>query len=218
MSEIELLGLLDTKGFEQDNRIYGGGGICPCLRAENATVNVLVEVGYEFGEMERCRRVRGQVSSVEFNGVIEKMDEVKVIGQMDNTLDGTFESANRVYDKEGLCPTIPTCAGGGIQPKVIDEKQNFVSDGNGGITTGCSPEIKADETIKTIGAVYRIRKLTPTECGRLMGVDDCDIEKMKKVNSNSQLYKQFGNSIVVDVMCAMFRQLNLDGIPKWNKE
>ena len=149
------------------------------------------------------------------------MDEVRVIGQMDNTLDGTFESANRVYDSEGVCPTIPTCTGGGIQPKILetkDVKQNFVSDGNGGITTGCSPEIKADETIKTIETVYRIRKLTPTECGRLMGVDDCDIEKMKKANSNSQLYKQFGNSIVVDVMCAMFRQLNIAGVPKWNKE
>lgn len=40
---------------------------------------------------------------------------------MDNTIDHTFESANRVYDKNNLCPTIPTCAGGGIQPKIIEE-------------------------------------------------------------------------------------------------
>lgn len=57
---------------------------------------------------------------------------------------------------------------------------------------------------------YRIRKLTPRECGRLMGVSDEDISKMAAVNSNTQLYKQFGNSIVVDVMCAMFRNLNID--------
>lgn len=56
---------------------------------------------------------------------------------------------------------------------------------------------------------YRIRKLTPRECGRLMGVSDEDISKMEEVNSNSQLYKQFGNSIVVDVMCAMFQNLNI---------
>lgn len=56
---------------------------------------------------------------------------------------------------------------------------------------------------------YRIRKLTPRECGRLMGVSDEDISKMAEVNSNTQLYKQFGNSIVVDVMCAMFRNLNI---------
>lgn len=57
---------------------------------------------------------------------------------------------------------------------------------------------------------YRIRKLSPRECGRLMGVADEDISKMEAVNSNSQLYKQFGNSIVVDVMCAMFKNLNIN--------
>lgn len=64
---------------------------------------------------------------------------------------------------------------------------------------------------------YRIRKLTPRECGRLMGVTDDDISKMAEVNSNSQLYKQFGNSIVVDVMCAMFRNLNIKGVKTWNE-
>lgn len=47
---------------------------------------------------------------------------------------------------------------------------------------------------------YRIRKLTPKECWRLMGFGDSDFEKAEKVNSNSQLYKQAGNSIVVDVL------------------
>mgnify|MGYP004428580955 FL=1 len=60
-----------------------------------------------------------------------------------------------------------------------------------------------------IATQYRIRKLTPRECGRLMGVSDEDIDKMAAVNSNTQLYKQFGNSIVVDVMCAMFKNLNI---------
>ena len=46
----------------------------------------------------------------------------------------------------------------------------------------------------------RIRKLTPKECFRLMGFDDSDFEKAEKVNSNTQLYKQAGNSIVVPVV------------------
>ena len=65
----------------------------------------------------------------------------------------------------------------------------------------------SDCLIKVAG---RIRKLTPRECGRLMGVSDEDIDKMAAVNSNTQLYKQFGNSIVVDVMCAMFKNLNIN--------
>ena len=53
----------------------------------------------------------------------------------------------------------------------------------------------------------RIRKLTPKECWRLMGFDDIDYEKAAKVNSNTQLYKQAGNSIVVNVLEAILGEL-----------
>lgn len=55
----------------------------------------------------------------------------------------------------------------------------------------------------------RIRKLTPKECWRLMGCSDADFEKAEQVNSNTQLYKQAGNAIVVDVLEAIFSQLFL---------
>lgn len=54
---------------------------------------------------------------------------------------------------------------------------------------------------------FRIRKLTPKECWRLMGFDDSDFEKAAKVNSNTQLYKQAGNSIVVNVLEVIFKNL-----------
>ena len=54
---------------------------------------------------------------------------------------------------------------------------------------------------------FRIRKLTPKECWRLMGFDDEDFEKAEKVNSNTQLYKQAGNSIVVNVLEAILGNL-----------
>lgn len=53
----------------------------------------------------------------------------------------------------------------------------------------------------------RIRKLTPKECWRLMGFTDEDFEKAQKVNSNTQLYKQAGNSIVKQVLMAIFKQM-----------
>lgn len=215
------------------------------------------------------------------------MAEVRIIGNMDNTLDNTFESANRVYDKEGLSPTIPTCAGGGIQPKVIEEtkcvgglsenkwggqfhqqdrvykgdialaqpanipegsykyivasrgrnpdkpsdrqkgspmeqrlqtantittvqKDNLVLEQgrvqNGGDIT---PTITAQggENINYVETIYRIRKLTPKECWRLMGYTDRDFEKAAEVNSNTQLYKQAGNAIVKQVLMAIFSQM-----------
>ena len=49
----------------------------------------------------------------------------------------------------------------------------------------------------------RIRKLTPRECWRLMGFDDEDFNKARAVNSDTQLYKQAGNSIVVNVLEAI---------------
>lgn len=53
----------------------------------------------------------------------------------------------------------------------------------------------------------RIRKLTPKECFRLMGFSDEDFAKAEAVNSNTQLYKQAGNSIVVDVIAHIFTHL-----------
>ncbi len=56
----------------------------------------------------------------------------------------------------------------------------------------------------------KIRKLTPRECFRLMGFDDADVDKAAKVNSNTQLYKQAGNSIVVNVLEAILTNLLLE--------
>ena len=61
------------------------------------------------------------------------------------------------------------------------------------------------------GKRFRIRKLTPRECFRLMGVDDLDIDKMQQAGiSNSGQYKLAGNSIVVDVLYHIFRRMFID--------
>lgn len=93
---------------------------------------------------------------------------------------------------------------------VDEQNMNVRKETFGTLTTdGSSPKHNNRVMIKQ-ATQYRIRKLTPRECGRLMGVSDEDIDKMAAVNSNTQLYKQFGNSIVVDVMCAMFKNLNIE--------
>ena len=61
------------------------------------------------------------------------------------------------------------------------------------------------------GKKFRIRKLTPRECFRLMGVDDKDIDKIQAAGvSNSAQYKLAGNSIVVDVLFHIFRKMFID--------
>ena len=113
------------------------------------------------------------------------------------------------------------------------------------------PTLTAGESeIYRIESLYRIRKLTIRECGRLMAVSDDNItrmmisssdrakeffrmceekgirykgkrefteaERIQKM-SNSQLYKEFGNSIVVLCMIAMFSNLNIQGLPRWDE-
>jgi DNA (cytosine-5)-methyltransferase 1 len=78
---------------------------------------------------------------------------------------------------------------------------------NGGDVT---PTITAEgsENINYIETEYRIRKLTPKECWRLMGYTDEDFEKAHNAGvSNSQLYKQAGNAIVKQVLMAIFSQM-----------
>lgn len=105
-----------------------------------------------------------------------------MIGQMDNSQDHTFESANRVYDANGVCPALDTCGGGNLHKKVL-----------------------VNERRTEMAERYRIRKLTPKECFRLMGVHDEDYEKLTV--SDTQKYKQAGNSIVVDVLQAIFENM-----------
>ena len=74
-----------------------------------------------------------------------------------------------------------------------------------------SQSIQTITTFQDKGVVLedlRIRKLTPKECWRLMGFDDSDYEKASKVCSNTQLYKQAGNSIVVNVLEAILKKIN----------
>mgnify|MGYP002515196478 FL=1 len=64
------------------------------------------------------------------------------------------------------------------------------------------------------GKKFRIRKLTPRECFRLMGVDDTDIDKIQSTGlSKSSQYKLAGNSIVVDNLYHLFRKMFIDKKP-----
>jgi DNA (cytosine-5)-methyltransferase 1 len=71
----------------------------------------------------------------------------------------------------------------------------------------CPTIVSGENGLHRIESMYRIRKLTPKECWRLMDFSDEDFEKAAKVNSNTQLYKQAGNSIVKNCLVAIFGQM-----------
>ena len=79
----------------------------------------------------------------------------------------------------------------------------------GTLTTniGSSAPRNGTKIIEKVGDEMRIRKLTPKECFRLMGFDDESFRRAEAVNSNTQLYKQAGNSIVVSVVQGIIQNL-----------
>lgn len=98
--------------------------------------------------------------------------------------------------------------GENTEVKILDEQNGYIrEDGTvGTITTdGSSP--KYNNRVIEDTSNIRIRKLTPKECWRLMDFDDADFEKASKVNSDSQLYKQAGNSIVVNCLYLIFKEM-----------
>lgn len=135
------------------------------------------------------------------------------------------EQIRRVYGVDGLSPTLSTMQGGNTQPKILlpcivaSRGRNLLkpSDRTPGVHVGQRLEPNTKGLCNTLTSVqkdnyvlennFRIRKLTPLECWRLMGFSDVDFEKAAKVCSNSQLYKQAGNSIVVNVLVHIFNNL-----------
>lgn len=122
--------------------------------------------------------------------------EVMQVGNIMQEKNFANPQCGRIYSTHGLSPTINTCSGGQREPKII----NDMADQN---------VIELPSELK--GKKFRIRKLTPRECFRLMGVDDKDIDKIQASGvSNSSQYKLAGNSIVVDVLFHIFRKMFID--------
>lgn len=144
-----------------------------------------------------------------------------------------YEQSRRIYGMDGMCPTITTRASGGHEVKIMDNRPivrvaEATKKGYAEATIGDSINIAYPNSKFRRGRVgkerantidtrpqqavitedsnmdnIRIRKLTPRECWRLMGFDDEDFNKARAVNSDTQLYKQAGNSIVVNVLEAI---------------
>lgn len=113
---------------------------------------------------------------------IQCKGDIRVIGNIYNNTHNS--QAGRVYGKDGQSPSLSTMNGGNRQPKIIEGSFDFND---------------VDS--------FEIRKLTPLECWRLMGISDEDFNKVRDLNSDTQLYKQAGNAIVVDVLVEIFRNL-----------
>lgn len=209
---------------------------------------------------ERTYRVfpiRGKDKKLNTDG---EVNQVGNIGKSDNF--GGNPQVTRVYDINGISPTLNTMQGGGREPKIVvpvltpdrvEKRQNgrrFKTNGEPmfTITTQDRHGVLVKEATKQGYAVadvgdsinfshpnsktrrgrvgkniantlltsdeqgvvlsdYKIRKLTPRECWRLQGFPNWAFDKAQAVNSNSQLYKQAGNSVTVNVIEEIAKRL-----------
>jgi len=209
------LGMLDIRGNEQVRRVYSSDGLSPTLNTMsggNRQPKILEE------------------NKLRFIGGIDVTD--KWI-ENEKDLSRNYKEGYRVYDSKGIACCQKSNGGGiGSHTGLYLENQKFVQDKynefikeNGYIPSMFNPynkteinDIAPTQTTQCgsttssatvlIHELYRIRKLTPKECLRLMGFDDEDYYILKENEiSDTQLYKMAGNSIVVNVLEEIFNNL-----------
>ena len=141
------------------------------------------------------------------------------------TLQPNFNQSGVVYETDGISPTIRTMQGGGLEPKIrvreatkqgyaeatVGDSVNLAHPSSktrrGRVGKGIANTIVTGNSQGVVTSNFRIRKLTPRECWRLQGFPDWAFDKAQEVNSNSQLYKQAGNSVTVNVIKEIARYL-----------
>ena len=130
-----------------------------------------------------------------------KSNTIKQFG----VLQPNFNQCGVVYETDGIAPTIRAYQGGGLEPKIIQRGHGYNQGGEHNIAPTLTSNSYHENNHLSDG--FRIRKLTPRECWRLQGFPDWAFDKAQEVNSNSQLYKQAGNSVTVNVIAAIAERL-----------
>lgn len=117
-------------------------------------------------------------------------------------LNKPIHSNNRLYGQDGISPTLNTAQGGNRQPKVIDREKELHP------TLDANYFKSYSNQRRMLAEGSRIRRLTPTECERLMGLpDDWTGEGTEGKMSDTQRYKLCGNGVVVNVVEEVVKRL-----------
>ncbi|WP_195958001.1 DNA cytosine methyltransferase [Enterococcus gallinarum] len=211
-----VVGNVNPSGNGMNGQVCSSEGVAPTLTTNNGEGNkIAIPILSPDKETVRQngRRIKNDGEEM-FTLTVQDRHGIIVEGK----IDGRYRSATSVYSAEGICPTLNTMQGGGQQPKIL------VNEATKKRTT---PAVAGDSIN------FEIRKLTPLECWRLQAFPDWaflaakfgsreiakDILKNKKYHyscdhevkvSNSQLYKQAGNSVTVSVIYFIAKHLSIN--------
>ena len=247
------IGNVNPSGNGMNGEVYQADGLAPTLttnKGEGQKIAIPVLTPDRTDKRQNGRRFKSDGEPM-FTLTAQDKHGILIAGK----LPGNHDQNSRVYDTNGLAPTLSTMQGGGQEPKIIQRghgynqggehkiaptltsnsynENNFLkikettsagyADAEAGDSVNLShPNSKTRRgrvgkqiantllTGESQGVVepdFRIRKLTPKECWRLQGFPDWAFDKAKEVNSNSQLYKQAGNSVTVNVIATIAKEL-----------
>ena len=232
-SKIEIVGnTKNPNGTSQgtDSIVYDSNGLIGTLCArdykESKQIAIPVLTSDRLEKRQNGRRFKTDgepmftLTAQDRHGVVVE-NELKKYG----TIQPNYNQSGVVYDTDGIAPTIRAYQGGNLEPKIrVKEatKQGYAEAEIGDSVNLSHPNSKTRRgrvgkqiantllTGESQGVVepdFRIRKLTPRECWRLQGFPDWAFDKAQEVNSNSRLYKQAGNSVTVNVIAAIAKEL-----------
>lgn len=207
--------------YEKSERHYHADGIAPTLTSASASnEKVIIQYGIDKSKSNPAViDVANCITAREDRGISNRAKEGTAI--VENVIIGGMQK-NQAVKKDGIC----TCLTSSQQRVVLPEPVCLNSKGGRNGVPGLQPSVQdrvydsnAISTVVTTGFMpnyttsdLRIRKLTPKECFRLQGFDDETFHRAEAVNSNTQLYKQAGNSICVPVLEYIFKSLFDSGV------
>lgn len=181
-------------------------------------------IEYTLGEIRDVINLKRELcNNLIKNGLVEESDVIRH-SYTKNRLNNGLDNMSRVESIDKLCPTLDTrcdCLGVVVRTK-NEHLRNIIEkiDTTDTLALDTYNQTTHKEFVQTIRANInsrnedflwtnlRIRKFTPKECWRLMGFEDKDIDNAIAIGmSNAQFYKQAGNSIVVNVLMAIFKEM-----------
>jgi len=223
------IGNVNPSGNGMNGEVYQADGLAPTLttnkgEGQKIAIPVLTPDRAEKRQNGRRFKTDGEpmftLTAQDRHGVVVE-NEIKKYG----TIQPNFNQSGVVYDTDGIAPTLRAYQGGNLEPKIrvkeatsqgyaeaeIGDSVNLSHPNSktrrGRVGKQIANTLLTGESQGVVEPDFRIRKLTPRECWRLQGFPDWAFDKAQEVNSNSQLYKQAGNSVTVNVIAAIAKEL-----------
>lgn len=201
--KIAVVGNVNPSGNGMNGEVYSSDGLAPTLttnKGEGAKIAIPVLTPDRLEKRQNGRRFKDDGEEM-FTLTAQDKHGVAIIQKP------------RGYNEGGSHEIAPTLsANSWHENNLLQMGGLYTNDSerfNRGILPGLSRTIKSSKADAAVFDGMRIRKLTPRECWRLQGFPDWAFDKAKEVNSDSQLYKQTGNSVTVPVIADI--AVRLDG-------